>query len=65
MDIVQAGPTRLEIVEGTSVLELIFEPRACRWTLDAGSGIETGDFDRLTKRVRQILTNSSKLEEEG
>jgi len=54
----------MEIAYQSHRARLVFEPTRCAWSLHWGSNRLDGNFDRLTKRLRQILTTSP-LEEEA
>jgi hypothetical protein len=48
----------MEIRLGERKARLEFEPRTCDWTLEVSGEHLCGNFDRMTKRLRQTFTSS-------
>lgn len=56
VEVLFEGDLGLVVEHDCGRLEFAFEPRKCRWQLSHRQAVETGDFDHLTKRARQLLT---------
>ena len=51
-----ASEEELEVLYPGGSLSLKFIPERCLWYLDDPYGSNSSDFDRLLKKVRQLLT---------
>lgn len=58
VEVSSVGDLELQVRHAQSELSMTFVPRQCRWQLSDSGISESGDFDHLTKRIRQLLTQT-------
>lgn len=58
VEVSQAEGDRLEVRCSGCLLQIRFCAKSCRWSLVQGEFKMMGSFDRVTKKMRQILTKA-------
>ena len=61
--IVDSAPSELKVRYGEMTVEMGFVPSGCEWWMTYGGSRTVGNFDRLSKNLRRLLTSSLQEEE--
>lgn len=61
MPVQRVEETVIEVLFDGYAARLCFDPRQCRWELQTEEERSSGSFDRVTKRLRQLLTKRPSL----
>ena len=64
VEVVSSAPSELEVRYQKTRVKLGFIPSQCEWWMSYGENRTEGNFDRLSKNLRRLLTTSLQ-EEEG